>query len=243
MQFVLYCNKSGKKYPKICAARNFLSEMYYMKGVIFFEKGKYLEDINQQKMALKWNPVKITSYMEILECYIKLKNADKFYTYFKEALSIALEPRDISIIYRKYAYLCIELKNYEVAYNILKYTNLIYYREENVKEIEYLSSIAKVKLEVTPDIGTINYIRENNIEYTPGPAVVTTYASMAKGFESYLEEQHENLTDEQEINALQNLVDIYTKLYFFECSPKTHILKLDAIKRYFEKTKNDKDKK
>lgn len=235
IQFIFYCKNRNKKDIPIQWTKSYLSEMYYIKGVILFEKNKYLEAIKYHKIALKWNPVKIKSYMEILECYIKLKNVDEFYNNFITALTIALEPKDISTIYRKYAFLCIELNDYELAYNLLKYSCLIYYREENMREIDYLSSIAKVNLKKVPDIGTIQFIRNNNLEYNPNPIIAATYASQAELYESFLEK--EKTSKEQELNILDNLINIYSNLYFFDCNVQTHNLKLNAIKKYMEKSK------
>lgn len=115
--------------------RNYVAQIYYLKGIIQFEKQNYREAIIEFEKVFKWNPVNVNAYMEILECCIKLNNWIKFEKTFKEAVNIALTPLELAIIYKKYAYFCTELKNYELAYNVLRYSMLICIREENQREI------------------------------------------------------------------------------------------------------------
>ena len=136
---------------------------------------------------------------------------------------------------RKYAYLCIETNEYEKAYNVLRYSSLIYYREENINEIKYLSSIEKINLKISPDIGCINYIRESGLEYKAQPEIIHTYISIANLLEEQLVKNE--LNHESKINILYRLVDIYTNLYIFNGDNKTHNLQMEAIKKYSEELK------
>lgn len=232
-QMVFYCNCFGKK-NNVQWSRNYLSQMYLMKGIIYYDKKEYEKAIQQLKIALKWNPVKIEAYEEILENYIKLKNVAEFEKYFDKALKVALTPLDISILYRKYAFLCIDIKDYEMAYNILKYTVLIYYRKNNEVEIEYLSHILKTNLPKTPDLGTLQYIRENGLEYKPDTAIIKTYMSLAKLYEEDYQNTKDTLNDEQKIAKIKELIYTYDNLYFFNCNENVHMLLIESIKIYWD---------
>ena len=232
IQFVLYCNTKETK-GNVQWDRTYISEMYYYKGIIEFEKRNYTESIQQLKKSLKWNPVKVSAYNELLENYIKLNDFTEFEETFKKSLKIVTTPLEVSILYKKYAFFCIERKEYELAYNILKYTALIYPRKENEEEIDYLSSICKVKLPKFPDLGTIQYIREHDLEYKANDSIINTYLSLAQLFEQELKK---DTTIEQKKMYLEKLVDIYTKLYFFKCENNIHNLLMDTIRKLLETT-------
>lgn len=233
-QMILYCNISKNK-SRLEWKRSFISDLYYQKGFIFLEKQQYENAMENLKESLKWNPVKFQSYMEILEIYTRMKDWNKFEEYFTKAIKVAIKPEEISKLYRKYAYLCIETNEYEKAYNVLRYSSLIYYREENINEIKYLSSIEKINLKLSPDIGCINYIRESGLEYNVQPEIINTYISIANLLEEQLVKNE--LNHESKINILYRLVDIYTNLYIFNGDNKTHNLQMEAIKKYSEELK------
>ncbi len=236
MQFVFYCNYKNVT-DKLSWQRSYLSDMYYIKGYILDEKGEYEKAQKELKKSLKWNPVRVSTYMELMEQQIKLNNWDEFKKYFKEALKVALTPMEISMIYRKYAFFCTEKGEYELAYNILKYTALICYRKENEEEIEYLSHIHGVALEKAPNIGTVSYIREHGLEYFANTSILFAYTSMAEFYEEELVNEEKELTKEQRLVYLKSLIDVYTKLYFFKCTDEVHNLQIDAIRRYNEESK------
>lgn len=229
IQFVFYCNKVGKS-RNIEWKQNFLSEMYLQKAMIYYEKQEYDEALKQLKISLKWNPVKTHAYMEILEIYIKTKSWDQFEKTVKEAIEISTTPLEISIFYKKYAYFFIEKGEYEIAYNILRYTTLIYYREENIDEIRYLSKIVRIDLKKTADIGTIQYIQEHGLEYKTNLAVISAHITMAKAFENRLREEKEIMPLQERKNILNRLITIYTNLYFFDCEAEIHNLQMNAIR-------------
>lgn len=233
-QMILYCNISKNK-SRLEWKRSFVSDLYYQKGFIFLEKQQYENAMENLKESLKWNPVKFQSYMEILEIYTRMKDWNKFEEYFTKAIKVAIKPEEISKLYRKYAYLCIETNEYEKAYNVLRYSSLIYYREENINEIKYLSSIEKINLKLSPDIGCINYIRESGLEYNVQPEIINAYISIANLLEEQLVKNE--LIHESKINILYRLVDIYTNLYIFNGDNKTHNLQMEAIKKYSEELK------
>ena len=234
-QFVFYC-KSKQPKNKVGWQRTFVSDMYQLKAVILFEKKEYDNAMKNLKLALKYNPVKTSSYLEMMEIYIRLNDFEKFKKTFDEALEIAIAPIEISIIYKKYAYFLIDLKRFEEAYNILKYTALICYRKENVTEIEYLSSIVGIKLPVNPDIGTIEYIKNAKLEYKPSKTVIDTYASLANQIEKQKLEKANNLSKEEEIIILKKLITIYGRLYFFKGDISIHKLLIRTIKEHVRMT-------
>lgn len=226
VEFVFYC-QGQERDSNISWNRNYISDIYLNKAIILYEKGEYKKANLILKKALRWNPVRIQIYCEILENYIKLNNMEKFKKYFNEALSKALTPLELAILYRKYAFFCIDRHEYELAYNILLYTKLMFPRKETDAEIDYLSQKAGVALKRWPDIGTIDYIRENELEYKANRVVIITYASLAKHYE-------EELAKQESEDTYIKLVSYYEILYFFNKDEKIHSLLIDVMRKYNE---------
>ena len=76
LEFFLYCHMDRK--INISWTRNFLSDVYLMKGIILFENKNYKEAINFFEGSLKWNPASIHVYNEILEACICLRDYERF---------------------------------------------------------------------------------------------------------------------------------------------------------------------
>lgn len=178
LEFVLYCNMD--QHRKISWNRNFLSEIYLIKGIIQFENRNYKEAITYYEKALRWNPVSVRIYNEILEAYIGLKDFDKFEDVFKRALKVAIRPVDIAILYKKSAYVWIERGKEEIAYNLLLYSKLFFPRKEADMEIAYLEKRFGTKLKYFPDIGAIEYLKEKDLDYKRPDYIVPTYVGLIK---------------------------------------------------------------
>lgn len=224
VQFVLYIN-SLKEKINIQWNRTYISDMYQFKGSIYIDKGEYDEAIKYFKLALKWNPMKVSTYMEIMEIYIRTKDWNKFEEYFNKSLQLVTNPIEVSIIYRKYAYFCIELKNYELAYNILRYTALIFYRKENEDEINYISSILKMDLKKVPDIGNVEYIKARGLEFKVNPILINTYLAIIQGQNKEIDK--DTYTDEQRISYLKKFNVYYNNLYLLCCNDDIHAMQLE----------------
>ena len=78
-----------------------------------------------------------------------------------------------------------------------------------------------------PDIGTVDYIRVNNLEYKVNSVVIVTYASLAKHYE-------EELVKEEAEDTFIRLISYYEMLYFFNKDEKIHSLLIDVIRKYNE---------
>lgn len=226
VEFVFYC-QGQERDSNISWNRNYISDIYLNKAIILYEKSEHKKANVFLKKALRWNPVRIQIYCEILENYIKLNDIIKFKKYFEEAVSKALTPLELAILYRKYAFFCIDRHEYELAYNILLYTKLMFPRKETDAEIDYLSQKAGVPLKRWPDIGTIDYIRENRLEYKANSIVIVTYASLAKHYEEELEK-------EKTEDVFIKLISYYEILYFFNKDEKIHSLLIDVLRKYNE---------
>lgn len=226
VEFVFYC-QGQEKNSNISWNRNYNSDIYLNKAIILYEKQDYKEAIVFLKKALRWNPVRIDLYCEILENYIKLGDKIEFKKYFIEAVDKALTPLELAVLYRKYAFLCIDKKQYELAYNILLYTKLMLPRKEADSEIDYLSQISGIALKKWPDVGTIDYIRECGLEYKSNATVIVTYVSLVKHYE-------EELAKEKREDTFVKLISYYEILYFFNKDEKIHTLLIDVMKKYSE---------
>lgn len=108
-----------------------------------------------------------------------------------------------------------------------------------IKIIDYLSKIAGIKLPLTPNIGTLDFIRKNNLEYKINPAISFAYISAAKTYEQELNKGEGKLTKEQRINILKKIAITYEILYFFDCSDNVHTLQINANKALLEESSNN----
>lgn len=224
VEFVFYC-QGQEKDSNISWNRNYNTDIYLNKAIILYEKGEHKKANLYLKKALRWNPVRIQVYCEILENYIKLNNVEKFKKYFNEAIKKAMTPLELAILYRKYAFFCIDRHEYELAYNLLLYTKLMLPRKEADSEIDYLSHKVRVPLKKWPDIGTVDYIRENELEYKVNRTVIVTYASLAKHYE-------EELVKGETEDTYVKLISYYELLYFFNKDEKIHSLLIDVMRKY-----------
>ncbi len=228
LEFILFC-QTLDKHVNISWTRNFISELYYLKAVICFEKRMYKESIKEINNAFKWDPISGKMYLELLENYIRLKDFHNFEIYFNKAKEIILEPVELSMLYRKYAYFCIETKKHELAYNILRYSFLIFPRKENENEIEYLSKMVGIKLRNIPDIGVVKYIRDAGLEYEASDKIITAYITVIRNLEGALKKE---TNKERKIYLYERLVHYYNNLYIFKTDKDIHDGLMSIIKEY-----------
>lgn len=226
LEFVLYCNMNNCK--KVAWKRNFLSIMYFQKGIICYENMKYKEAMTFYEKALKWNPVDFKTYAEILETCIKLHDYKKFDNYFEKAVQISIRPIQLAILYRKRGFVCVDLGKDEVGYNNLLYSKLFFPRKEADVEIAYLEKKFGTKLKYFPDIGTVKFIEKMNMQYVMPEYVCKVYFSIIK-FMNDVMIKEEMKTKE---NYLM-LIDYYHSLYFFSPNETIHNQML-AIQREYE---------
>lgn len=228
LEFILFCQNLDKS-VNISWTRNFVSELHYLRAVIYFEKKMYKESIKEINNALKWNPNSGKMYLELLENYIKLNDYHNFETYFDKAKEIILEPIELSMLYRKYAYFCIENKDNELAYNVLRYSFLLFPRKENEAEIDYLSKMIGIKLRTIPDIGVISYIRDAGLEYEPSKEIISTYLSAIKNLEGAIRKEDNR---EKKGYMYEKLIHYYNNIYLLKADRIIHEALMSAIKEY-----------
>lgn len=228
LEFILFCQNMEKQ-VNISWTRNFISELYYLKAVIYFEKRMYNESIKEINNAFKWNPNSGKMYLELLENYIRLNDFHNFEVYFNKAKEIILEPVEVSMLYRKYAYFCIEQKKHELAYNILRYSFLIFPRKENEDEIEYLSKMVGIKLRNIPDIGVVKYIRDEGLEYEANDKIISTYLTVIKNLEEALKKEK---SKDRKLYLYEKLVHYYNNVYIFKTDKDIHEGLMSIIKEY-----------
>lgn len=228
LEFILYCNMD--KHFKISWTRNFLSDVYLLKGIVQYDNKKYNDAIFYCEKALRWNPVSIEIYSEILEACMKMKDFEKFQIFFDRAIKVAIRPIDLSILYKKLAYVWIDKGNDEIAYNLLLYSKLFFPRKEIDIEIAYLENKVGTKLKYFPDLGAIQYLREKNLEYERPDYIVPTLINAIKLMTDVMKKD-ENLTK----NTYLVTIDYYHSLYFHRPGSGIHAQMLSLQREYEHK--------
>mgnify|MGYP004534215307 FL=1 len=226
LEFFLYCHMDSK--VNISWSRNFLSDIYLMKGIILFENRKFKEAITFFEHALKWNPVSVHIYNEILEACMGLRDYKRFEYYFEKAIKYAVRPIDLAMLYKKAGYVWIEKGQDEIGYNLVLYSKLFYPRKEADQEIKFLENRFGTVMKRFPDLGTIEYLRQKNLLYNRPAYVVPTYYSLIK---SMLELMSKDKFATRENYLL--LLEYYNGLYFHSPSGQIHSSLL-ATQREFE---------
>lgn len=226
LEFVLYCNMDN--HTKISWSRNYLSEIYCLKGIIKYEDKKYKEALIYYEKALRWNPVSVLIYSEILESYIKLNELEKFEEIWKKTIRVAVRPVDIAMFYKKLAFVWIERGENELAYNLLLYSKLIFPRKEADIEIAYLEKRYGTKIKYFPDLATVEYIKANELEYKRPEYIIPTYIGLIKMMLGVLKKE-----EYQNRNNYLLTIDYYHGLYFHKPGAAIHSEML-ALQREYE---------
>lgn len=228
LEFIFFCQTLEKR-VNISWTRNFASELYYLKSAILFRKEEYKEAVKIVNHAMKWNPVNGKLYLALLDNYIKLDDGQAFEKVFNKAKSMMLEPADLSLLYNKYAAFCMENKRHELAYNVFRYAFLLSPKKENEIAIDNISKIIGIKLRNIPDVGVIQYIRDEGLEYEPDKNVVLTYITAAKNLERVLKKE---TNQEKKLYLYAKLVRYYNNLYVLKTDKDIHNLLMSTIKDY-----------
>ena len=226
LEFILYCHMD--RHTKISWTRNFLSEIYLQKGLIEFENNNYKNAISFYEKALRWNPTDCFVYSEILESYIKLRDYEKFETWFNKALTVAIRPIDLAILYKKLGYVYIEKGQDEIAYNLFLYSKLFFPRKEADSEIAYLEKKVGTKAKYFPDLGTVKFIERLGLDYKRPDYVIRTYTTVIKAMEEIMRKE-EAKTKENYLT----LIDFYHGLYFHYPDASVHSA-MFAVQREYE---------
>lgn len=236
MEFFLYCHINTK--TNISWTRNFLSEIYLLKGILLYEARHFKDAIIFFDKSLKWNPVNAHTYNEILEACINLHNFDKFDMYFNRAMKIAMRPIDIAMFYKKLGYVSIERGQDEIAYNLMLYSKLFFPRKEADLEINYLEQRFGTRLKRYPDLGTIEYLREKELLYKRPPYIVPTYFTLIKAMQDMMKKDKY----QTRANYLE-LIDYYSALYFHRPGGQIHAALLALQREYAIKFPDKKEEK
>lgn len=226
LEFFLYCHMDRK--INISWTRNFLSDVYLMKGIILFENKNYKEAINFFEGSLKWNPASIHVYNEILEACICLRDYERFDIYLERAMKYAARPIDLAMLYKKLGFVYIERGQDEIAYNLFLYSKLFFPRKEADNEIAFLEKRFGTKLKHYPDLGCVEYLREKNLLYQRPSYIVTTYLSLVKSMDEMMRKEQFQTKE----NYLL-LIDYYHALYFHRPDGQIHSAML-AVQREYE---------
>lgn len=205
--YVLWNNMNPNK--KISWNRNFLSEIYLIKGSIKYEQKKYKQAICEYEKALRWNPVNVSIYAEILEVYIKTKELEKFDIYLKKAMKVAVRTIDIAMLYEKAAYVYGLKGENETAYNLFLYSKMFFPLEQANEGIFTLEKEVGCQLQYFPNLGTIQYIKEKKLEYKRPDYVVPTLITVIDMMLEFIQEE-EFMNRENYLI----LIDYYQNLYF-----------------------------
>lgn len=226
LEFFLYCHMNRK--INISWSRNFLSDIYLQKGVISFENKNYKEALDYYEKALRWNPASMLIYNEILETCISLRDYNKFDSYFQKAIKYAIRPFDLAVLYKKLGYIWIEKGQDEIAYNLFLYSKLFFPRKEADLEIAFLEKRFGTKLRYYPDLGTIEFLKNNNLLYERPEYIIPTYTALIKSMQEIMLKE--------EFQTRENyllLIDYYHGLYFHNPGGLIHSALL-AIQREYE---------
>lgn len=235
LEFMLYC--CMERNNKVSWNRNFLAEVYLLKGMVEFENKNYKEAIPFFEKALRWNPVSVATYNEILESYMALRDFEKFDIYFEKAINIAARPIDLAMLYKKLAYVWEERGKEEIAYNLLLYSKLFFPRKEADSEIAYLERKVGTKLKYFPDIATVEYIKNMNLEYKRPKYIVPAYTNILRFMEDVMKKE-EGKTRENYLIT----IDYYHGLYFHNPDADIHSAMLSVQREYelkFVKTRKE----
>ena len=226
LEFFLYCHTNNK--VNISWSRNFLSDIYLQKGIILFENKSFKEAISVFEKALKWNPVSMHIYNEILEACIGMRDYTKFDYYFQKAVKYAIRPFDLSMLYKKLGYVWIEKGQDEIAYNLFLYSKLFFPRKEADTEIAFLEKRFGTKLKYYPDLGTIEYLKKKDLLYKRPEYIIPAYTSLIKAMQ--------DIMIKEEFQTRENyllLIDYYHGLYFHNPGGLIHLALL-AVQREYE---------
>lgn len=226
LEFFLYCHMNKK--INISWSRNFLSDIYLQKGIISFENKNYKEALDYYEKALRWNPASMLIYNEILETCISLRDYTKFDSYFQKAIKYAIRPFDLAVLYKKLGYIWIEKGQDEIAYNLFLYSKLFFPRKEADSEIAFLEKRFGTKLKYYPDLGTIEFLKNNNLLYERPEYIIPTYTALIKSMQEIMLKE--------EFQTRENyllLIDYYHGLYFHNPGGLIHSALL-AIQREYE---------
>ncbi len=228
LEFVIYCNM--EKHNKVSWNRNYLSEIYHLKGVIEFENKNFKEVLSWGEKSLRWNPANYITYSEILEACIRLKDYQKFDMYFEKALKITASPIYLAQLYKKLGFVYIDKGQDEMAYNLLLYSKLFFPRMEADKEIAYLEKKIGTKLKFFPDLGVIKYIQEKGLEYKCPDYIPESLMSLIKFMTRILEEKKYQTKE-----TYLTVIDYCHSLYFHKPTENLHNVMFAFQKEYEEK--------
>lgn len=225
LEFFLYCHM--EKRANTSWTRNFLSDIYLIKGIIQFENRNFKGSIEFFEKALKWNPASMHIYNECLEACINLRDYEKFDSYFEKAMKYAIRPIDLAMLYKKLGFVYIERGKEEIAYNLFLYSKLFFPRKEADGEIAFLEKRFGTRLKHYPDLGTIEYLTEKDLLYKRPDYIVPTYFALIKSMENTLMNEKFQTKD----NYLQ-LIDYYYGLYFHRPGEQIHSAMLSVQRDY-----------
>ena len=236
LEFFLYCHMDRK--INISWTRNFLSDVFLLKGIILYENKKFKAAIEQFENALKWNPAGINIYNEILESCIGLRDYEKFDTYFEKAITYVARPIDLAMLYRKLGYVYIERGQDEIAYNLFIYTKLFFPRKEADDEITFLEKRFGTRLKHYPDLGCIEYLKDKELLYERPKYIIPTYLSLIKSMDEMMRKDKYQTRE----NYLQ-YIDYFHALYFHKPDGQIHSAMLAVQREYELKFPLDKEEK
>lgn len=127
----------------------------YWKGYEQFEKGNYAQAITEYTKCFALNPIAIQARFEICESYIGLRMFDRAMDTLIELSGLIAMKKDAARLYRRFAFIAVEGKEYNLAMACLKHSLTFEYSETAINEEKYIKQLTKRKyifLNVTKEL-------------------------------------------------------------------------------------------
>lgn len=192
-----------------------LSRMVLLHGYNLIELRRPEEAVRVINDAIRFNPMNVDAYFELAECYKVLNEPDQLLSVTKEALEIAVTPRQISHCYCNLGFYCVEVKDYDRAV-CFYYESLIYAEHPFVPgELHHIYTITKKKITPPTREQVEEAFEHYNMKPGANPDVVGVITALAKeaiekkelsATRFYLHMQH-GLTNDPHIKELMDHYD------------------------------------
>lgn len=134
--------------------------------------------------ALKWNPVDLDAYFQLIEIYKELGRVDSVRKAAQESYLYCCTRATVAHYYRSMGYVYLEKFQPETAVALYQYSNIFYHSESADSELDYLSKALNRKLEQMPVADIQKVLEKNHIPTGPCKETVEiTYGVAELAFE------------------------------------------------------------
>ncbi|MBU5486644.1 hypothetical protein KQI77_00455 [Clostridium sp. MSJ-8] len=156
------------------------SSIYNLYGFTEAQSLNVAEAIKALEESIRWNPVNVSSMLELAEINRRQGNDEKFVNIMRNCLNMSLSSENLARCYYEIGVYYIEKEQYDIGICLLHLSNSYCYKEFIVKELEELKESKEIDIDAPSEGEIKDMLNKYQMPLGPSAIVVGVIKALAE---------------------------------------------------------------